>query len=123
MRHDVLSPMEIQVLKTIDHIGWYGQLWFPTVHRNTMDFPDGPSDDEVHTALFSLVESGVLEVWRVHGDEETRIETPPPEVIAELRKHSTETEIILQIEPEALEELHANERRRWIEIRNTESSS
>lgn len=117
----LLSPTQIDVLESIDHTGWYGQLWFPAVDRTAINFPDGPSDDEIHAALFSLIESGVLEVWRIlDNDAEIRIQAPPPEVIAALKKDSPETDVILQISPGVIEELHASERRKWIEIRDTD---
>ena len=89
----------------------------------TVNFPDGPSDDEMHAALFSLIDSGVREVWRVSADDEMRLEKPSAETIQQVKKHSTETEVTLEIKNGVVDELRANERRKWIEIRNTEPSS
>ncbi|HEY1203999.1 MAG: hypothetical protein ABSH46_15120 [Bryobacteraceae bacterium] len=118
----VLTATQIEVLGAIDFEGWYyGEAWFPTVQRSALNFPDGPSDEEVHAALFSLIELGVLEVWRVlENDEEVRIKAPPPEVLAELRRPNAETDVKLHIRAGVIEEVEANERRKWIEIRNTE---
>jgi hypothetical protein len=118
----VLTATQIHVLRSIDFEGWYyGECWFPNVRRDYLDFPDGPSDEEIHAAIFSLIDSGVLEVWRVlDNGEEVRIEAPPPEVLAEVRKPNAETDVKLHIRPGVIEEVKANERRKWIEIRNTE---
>ena len=46
--------------------------------------------------------------------------SPPPEVLAELRRPNAETDVKLHIRAGVIEEVEANERRKWIEIRNTE---
>jgi hypothetical protein len=109
------------VLTAIEHVGWYGQLWFPTVDRDDLNLPDGPTDDELRAALFALIDSGVVEVRRVRGDDEVRLENPSAETIEEVKKDSTETDVTLQIKDGVIEELEANERRKWLEVRDTEA--
>ena len=53
-----LSDTEIDVVKAIDHVGWYGQLWFPPVFRDALNFPEGPEDGKIHRALNALTRYG-----------------------------------------------------------------
>ncbi len=111
----MFSETQIQVLKAIEGTGWYGQLWFPTVARDVINFPDGPSDDEIHAALFSLIDSGVLEIWIIRGDDEIRLEEPSAKTIEDVKKDSTETDVTLEIRDGVIEDLEASGRLTWIE--------
>ena len=60
--HFDLSTLEAQVLVAIDHVGWYAYLWFPTVHRETLNFGSDAPDEAVHAAFASLIKKCALEV-------------------------------------------------------------
>jgi hypothetical protein len=66
-----MRPIDIEkfVLKSLDHTGWYPDLWFPYVLREHLNFPDGPSDSDVQNALFRLIEKGAVAVSRADGSD------------------------------------------------------
>ncbi len=108
-----LSDTEIEVLKAVDHVGWYGQLWFPGVFRDALDFPDGPDDEEIHRALNALIRSGYLEVWRIEGEDAIRMHRVTPEMILELQKHSTVADLSLRVRQDVRADVEARWRRKW----------
>jgi len=62
-----MQPADIEkfVLWSLDHTGWHPDLWFPEVRRASTNFPDGPTDADIHAALFRLIRKGsvTLSSW------------------------------------------------------------
>jgi hypothetical protein len=58
----VFSALEAQIVRTIEHVGWYAHLWFPIVYREVMNFDSKAPDEEVHTAFAGLIRKGALRV-------------------------------------------------------------
>ena len=86
-----LSGVQIEILRAIHHVGWYGQLWFPTVYRDALDFPEGPSDEQVHAAIFALIQSGLLEIWRIGDGDAIQAIDPNDNAVIEIQKHTSDT--------------------------------
>jgi hypothetical protein len=107
-----LADIEIEILKLIQHVGWYGQLWFPRVFRDALDFQEGPTDEEIHAALLVLISSRLLEVWRLEGGCPVERCAPTDDLLVEIRKNSAETDFELRINQEVLAELDLRERPR-----------
>ncbi|SRR5258708_40034262 len=105
-----LSDTQIEVLKAIDHVGWYGQLWFPAVFREALNLPDGPDDEEIHTALHSLIKSGHLEIWRLENENSIRVN---PSTFLEFKEHSTDTDLTLRIKDGIMPDVEARWRKEW----------
>src|SRR5579862_2183939 len=61
------ADIEKFVLWSLDHTGWYPQLWFPEVRRERINFPDGPTDADIHAALFELIRKGSVTLSRADG--------------------------------------------------------
>jgi hypothetical protein len=112
MRFEDLSDVEIEILKVIRHVGWYGQLWFPHVFRDALDFQEGPTDQEIHLALFGLIRSRVLEAWNVDGADSSHPIEPTDEILTEIQKHASVTEIELRIQENVISALDHRERPR-----------
>jgi hypothetical protein len=55
-----LSPLEAEILVTIDNIGWFAYLWFPIVYREVLNFGSDAPDEQVHAAFASLIRKGAL---------------------------------------------------------------
>jgi hypothetical protein len=64
-----MKPVDIEkyVLWSLDHTGWYPDLWFPNIQRDHLNFPEGPSDADVHSALFRLIANGAVVASRADG--------------------------------------------------------
>ena len=112
MRFEDLSDVEIEVLKVIRHVGWYSQLWFPHVFRDALDFQEGPTDQEIHRALIGLIRSSILEAWTVDGVDSSHSLEPTDEILAEIQKHSSVTDIELRIQEGVTSALDLRERPR-----------
>ena len=62
-QHNItLSDLEAWILETIDNIGWYAYLWFPTVSREVLNFPPDETDEEIYAAFAGLVRKGALQM-------------------------------------------------------------
>jgi hypothetical protein len=109
--NESVLPTEIEkfVLRSLDHVGWYPQLWFPAVRREAIDFPGEPTDDEIHTALFRMIEDGAIEIGRREGDAFVRISVPIFEVPERLRECGSEYD--LKIGENTRQQLHAGLKR------------
>jgi hypothetical protein len=112
-----LTDVEIEILKAIRHVGWYGQLWFARVFRDALDFQEGPTDEEVHLALLALIRSRVLEIWRQEGECSVSRCEPTDDLLVDIQKHTTETNFELRINQDILADLDLRERPRLGESR------
>ena len=110
MRFEDLSDVEIEVLKVIRHVGWYGQLWFPHVFRDALDFQEGPTDQEIHCALIGLIRSRILEAWNVERVDSSHSIEPTDEILTEIQKHNAVTDIELRIQEGVISALDLRER-------------
>lgn len=90
----------------LDHVGWYRSLWFPSVMRETLNFPEAASDNEVHISLFRLIEAGAIEVGRGVGERFERVDAPIPVIVEDIQLNC-ESQYELRLSPDALERLHA----------------
>lgn len=57
-----LSLLEAQVIRAIDHVGWFAYLWFPKVQRELMNFGSDEVEERVHSTLVGLTRRGLLVV-------------------------------------------------------------
>lgn len=106
------------VLECFHHNEWHPSLWFPTIQRDVVNFPDGVHDQEVQSCVLDLIRSGLIQVGRWEGAEFRSIEEILLGTIDELRS-DPQTEFFLRTKPEVYEEIASAERKRWLEIRNT----
>lgn len=113
-----MDPTDIRkfVLWSLDHTGWFPELWFPQVRRELINFPSEPTDDEIHAALFSLIETGSLEITRAVGDCSIRVVDPAPEVLEDLRSKGR-SEYALELSEQAGQQLRAALERARVPLR------
>ena len=81
----------------------------------------GPTDKEIHGAVYALVRSGFLEVGRWVEDEFICADGIADEMLPEIEKHSTATAFSMRIRAGVMAAIEARERAKWIEIRNTDA--
>jgi hypothetical protein len=81
-------------------------LWFPQVRREEINFPPEPTDGEIHSALFSLIHAGSLEITKTAGSSSVRVSDPTPEVLEDLAKNA-ESDYTLELSESARQQLHA----------------
>jgi hypothetical protein len=93
-------------LWSLDHVGWYRELWFPHVQRDAINFPEGPTEDEIHRALFRLIQAGSLEITKLVGTSSVRVSDPTAEVLEDLRTNSR-SEYQVELNEKVREQLHA----------------
>jgi hypothetical protein len=98
--------IEKYVLQALDHVGWYRSCWFPRVERDSLNFPDGPDDEEVRAALFRLVESGAVVVSGASSKAEA---------IEDIRTNP-ESEYELELSEEARQQLYAAQERAKVSL-------
>jgi len=55
-----LSLLETQIIRAIDHVGWFAYLWFPKVQRELMDFGSEEPEEKVHSTLVGLTRKRLL---------------------------------------------------------------
>jgi hypothetical protein len=83
---DSLTPIENDVLKACRDNDCHGAHWFPRVFRETMNFPEGPSDEEIQQALLRLIDTQWIEVGTWNGDTFVA-QAVTPEVLRDLRRN------------------------------------
>jgi hypothetical protein len=59
-----ISLLEAQIILTIDHIGWYAYLWFPTIQRGLMNLSSDEAEEKVHATLVGLIRKGALVITK-----------------------------------------------------------
>jgi hypothetical protein len=101
----------------LNHVGWYPTLWFPEVQRDAINFPTGPTDDEVHAALFRLIQTGSIEVRKTAGMACVVVNDPTPEVLEDIRTNS-ESEYELELSEGARRQLLAALERSKVPVRD-----
>ncbi len=82
------SDIEKMVLWSLDHAGWSPHLWFPTVRREQINFPDGPTDAEIHGALFQLIRKGSVTVSSPAGGQSETPTDLSPEMLQDLQANN-----------------------------------
>ena len=60
-----LSLLEAQIIRAVDHVGWFAYLWFPKVQRELMNFGSDEAEERVHSALVGLSRRGLLVLTEV----------------------------------------------------------
>ena len=100
------ADIEKFVLWSLDHTGWYPNLWFPTVRRELINFPDGPSDDEIHGVLFQLIRNGSVSVSVPTGSKSVRTSDLSPEMLRDLQADRQPT-YSLGLEDDIRRKLHS----------------
>lgn len=93
------------VLLSLDHVGWFPESWFPKVQREAINFPTEPTDDEIHSALFRLIQAGSLEITKTVGTSSARMSDPTPEVLEDLRTNG-ESAYKLELNERVRQQLH-----------------
>jgi hypothetical protein len=99
------SDVQKFVLWSLDHVGWFPELWFPKVRREAIDFPSEPTDDEIHTALIRLIQAGSIEITKTVGTSSVRVRDPNPEVLEDLRTNG-ESDYKLELNERVRQQLH-----------------
>jgi hypothetical protein len=81
-----MQPADIEkfVLWSLDHTGWHSSLWFPDVRREHINFPGGPTDAEIHAALFALIRKGSVTVSSPAGGASAIAGGLTPEMLQDL---------------------------------------
>jgi hypothetical protein len=96
--------IEKYVLMAIDHIGWFSNLWFPRVFREALNFPEGPTDQEIQSALLRLIEAGALQAGQLAAGEFVQSWDPISQVLDDIQCSSASSYTI-RISPEMLGKL------------------
>ena len=102
-----MQPEDIEkfVLWSLDHTGWFPHLWFPKVRREHINFPDGPTDAEIHGVLFQLIRKGFVTVSSPDGNTSARSDLSP-EMLQDLQADGNPTHR-LDLEEGIRRKLHA----------------
>lgn len=103
-----MQPADIEkfVLWSLDHAGWFPHLWFPKVRREHINFPDGPTDAEIHSALFQLIRKGCVTFSSPAGSTPISADDLRPEILGEVQANGQPT-YRLDLEEGVREQLHA----------------
>jgi hypothetical protein len=103
-----MQPADVEkfVLWSLDHTGWYSSLWFPDVRREHINFPDGPTDAEIHGALFQLIRNGSITVSSPAGTTSTITGDLSPEMLKDLQADGQPL-YTLDLEEDIRRKLHA----------------
>ena len=56
----VPTELEARILRSVEQVGWFTDLWFPKVDREELNFGSRSTDEEVLAAFVSLVRKGAL---------------------------------------------------------------
>ena len=62
------SQLERDILRSCHLNEWHGSACFPAPARDSLNIPDGPTDELVKDTVIHLVRTGAIEVGRFDAD-------------------------------------------------------